>query len=171
MSEQTPIQPKPPRLRPKAKAFVDEYVKTGNGTQAALKAYDIKGKHPEKIASAMATENLNKPSIADAIATHRKTLKQALIDRGIDEDYLAQKVDVLLTAMTPTGDKDFTAIDKGLKHATVIYGVQDPDAPQKNGGNTYNFIFSPEVQSEVQEIEARIKAKLIKNVQPIPPQS
>lgn len=46
----------------KEKKFVKEYLKTGNGTEAALSAYDTKDR---KSASVIATENLAKLSIAD----------------------------------------------------------------------------------------------------------
>ena len=49
------------KLTPKQVKFVEEYAKNGgNGTQAALKAYDVKD---EKVASVVAAENLAKPSI------------------------------------------------------------------------------------------------------------
>lgn len=52
------------KLTRKQSKFVDEYVKTGNGTQSANKAYDVKN---NKVASVIATENLAKPSIQIAI--------------------------------------------------------------------------------------------------------
>lgn len=55
------------KLTKKQQGFVKDYVETGNGTQSALKNYDIEGKDPEKIASVIATENLGKPSIINAI--------------------------------------------------------------------------------------------------------
>ena len=55
------------KLTKKQQGFVKDYVETGNGTQSALKNYDIEGKDPEKIASVIATENLGKPSIMNAI--------------------------------------------------------------------------------------------------------
>lgn len=158
--EQTPLPQKLPKLTKKQRGFVRDYMIDENGTQAALKNYDIESGNPERVANAIAVENLSKPAIVDAIETKRKSLKEALIDQGIDEKKIAEKIDVLLTASVD-GIPDYNAIDKGLKHATNIYGVvEEPN--QKPTGNTYNFIFSPEVQSDVKAIEDRIKARLIK---------
>jgi phage terminase small subunit len=48
------------KLTPKQKVFVEEYVKTKNGTKAALKAYDTTD---EVTAAAISYENLRKPQI------------------------------------------------------------------------------------------------------------
>lgn len=148
-----------PKLTRKQKIFVNEYILTENGTQSALKAYDIEGKNPDKTASVIAVENLGKPSIINAIEVKRKSLKQALLDKGINEDYLAEKVNVLLNAIDEKGNEDYTAIDKGLKHATNIYGIEDPFEKGKVN-NTYNFLFTKEVKDEVNQIESIIKSKL-----------
>lgn len=92
-------------------------------------------------------------------------LKKALEAEGINPHKIAEKINVLLNAVDKEGTSDYTAIDKGLKHATAIYGITD-EAPKTNSANTYNFIFSPQVQSEVKAMEDKIKAMLIKpNVQ------
>lgn len=159
------------KLTKKQRGFVEDYIETENGTQSALKNYDTTD---YKTASVIAAENLDKPSIQVAIEVKRKSLKQALIDKGITEDYLAEKVEVLLTASKETKDADgnvkteidYTAVDKGLKHATSIYGVIDPDDKPKQTNTTYNFIFSDEVQDKVKMINESIKSQLIKgNVQ------
>jgi phage terminase small subunit len=56
--------PKGERLTIKQKRFVKEYVKDGNGTQAALKTYDTD--KPE-VAAVIADENLKKPNVKEAI--------------------------------------------------------------------------------------------------------
>lgn len=51
-------------LTDKQKAFAQEYAKTLNGTQSALKVYDVsEAKDPRNLASVIATENLAKPSV------------------------------------------------------------------------------------------------------------
>lgn len=85
-------------------------------------------------------------------------LREALIAEGINPKKIAEKVNVLLNAKDVKGQSDFTAIDKGLKHATAIYGiVPEGDKPK---GNTYNFIFSESVQKEIRKNEEVIKALL-----------
>lgn len=150
-----------PKLTKKQRGFVKDYLETENGTQAALKNYDIESSNPENVAKAIATENLTKPAIIAALESERKSLKQALIDKGITEDYLAKKVETLLEAKDSEGQTDFTAVDKGLKHAASFYGVEtEPDKPKS--GNTYNFLFSPENQADIKAIEDKIKQRLIK---------
>jgi len=151
---------KPRKLTKKQRGFVDTYIETENGTQAVMTHYDVKD---NIVAKSIATENLTKPYITEAIEVKRKSLKEALIAKGITEDYLADKVGVLLTATNEKGQEDYTAIDKGLKHATNIYGVVDPQ--KQEGGNTYNFLFSPETQADIKLLEDKIKARLLnKNV-------
>lgn len=130
---------------------------------SAVVAYDTKNKDS---ARATASKLLQNASVVQAIEIKRKTLKQALIDKGIDENKIAEKVGVLLDATDKDGNTDYNAVDKGLKHATVIHGVIDPsDAPRAQ--NVYNFIFSAPVQERIRTVEAEIKDLLTKppNVQ------
>ena len=157
--EKTTIQKKR-KLTKKQRGFVKDYALDENGTKAVMNNYDIVGKNPEKIASVMAVENLGKPSITEAIEIKRKSLKEALFEEGIDEKKIAEKVGVLLEARDDKGNKDYTAIDKGLKHATNIYGVENPeDKPKINA--TYNFIFNSETQEKIKIINEEIKNKLL----------
>jgi phage terminase small subunit len=60
------------KLTPKQKAFVREYKKNGgNGTQAAIKAG-----YSENTADVIATENLRKPSIKEALEKEEKKLQE-----------------------------------------------------------------------------------------------
>ena len=90
-------------------------------------------------------------------------LKEALMNEGISPKRIAEKINVLLDAVDSEGIEDYTAIDKGLKHATAIYGVIT-EKPSENK-TTYNFIFSQPVQDKVRVIEAEIKSLLTGNVQ------
>jgi len=147
-------KPKKIKLTKKQRGFVNDYVLNENGTQAVMNNYEIEGKEPEKIASVIATQNLGKLNIIDAIEVKRKTLKQALIDNGINEDKIAEKVGVLLES------KDPNVIDKGLRHATNIHGIEDINDRPKNTNN-YTFIFNKEAQDEIKKMEAVIKQQLI----------
>ncbi len=53
------------KLTKKEKGFVKDYIETGNGTQSALKHYDTED---YSTAGAIASENLKKPKIQNAIA-------------------------------------------------------------------------------------------------------
>lgn len=52
------------KLTRKQKGFIEEYVKTGNGTQAALNNYDTNDEHT---AASIAYENLRKPEIVSLL--------------------------------------------------------------------------------------------------------
>lgn len=51
-------------LTKKQKGFVKDYIKTGNGTEAALNNYDVANEH---VAAVIASENLTKPEIVNSI--------------------------------------------------------------------------------------------------------
>lgn len=60
------------KLTPKQKAFVREYKRNGgNGTQAAIKAG-----YSENTADVIATENLRKPNIREALEKEEKKLQE-----------------------------------------------------------------------------------------------
>lgn len=70
------------KLTPKQAKFVKEYVKEGNATKAALKAYDVKNEHT---ANTIGAENLAKPGIQQA-------LLRAAERMGITEEKIMQPV-------------------------------------------------------------------------------
>jgi phage terminase small subunit len=63
-------------LTKKQKAFADEVLKTGNGTQSALKTYDTKDYFT---AAAISTENLKKPQIMSYLQEHLEKAKNVVI--------------------------------------------------------------------------------------------
>lgn len=158
-------QKKLPKLTKKMRGFVNDYVLEENGVKASLNNYNIGskgGKMTEEnkinIANAIAVENLQKPIIQEAIQNKRKTLKEALVEEGIDEKYIAKKVNILLTAVTEKGMTDYTAVDKGLKHAKEIYGVEDSDKPKEN---VYNFFFDPKFQQNIKNYDQHLKEQIL----------
>lgn len=99
-------------------------------------------------------------------------LQKALQKAGINPEKIAEKIGVLLDAHkviyknnNATGEVeevgkeiDFTAVDKGLKHATNIYGVLG----EKDKPNTvvYNFFNNPTIQAQVKAFEDKVKEEL-----------
>lgn len=165
MENQPTKTKKLPKLTKKQREFVDRYVATGNGQESALKVYDIESKDPENVARSIATENLTKPAIIAAVEIQRESLKSALEKEGVTPVKIAKTINELLDGRDKDGNHDFTAKDKGLKHALNIHGVEDQnDKPRSQ--NTYNFIFSPEVQADVKALEQTLKAKLIEKHEP-----
>lgn len=158
-----------PKLTRKQAKFVEEYVQTGNGTQAALKAYEIESDNNDNVASSIATENLRKPDVAQAIEIKQKTMREAFGDEGVTTVKIAKKVAEFLEAkrMTLFGQvPDYKTQLEGAKIAANVYGIQDQQPQFQANTNSYTFIFSGDTQEKIKAIEAEIKAKLLnKNVQ------
>lgn len=71
------------KLTPKQAKYVKEYIKNdGNGTKAALAAYNVKN---EQTASAISTENLRKPLIAESLIKAAERM-------GVTEEKIMQPV-------------------------------------------------------------------------------
>ena len=68
------------RLTPKMKMFADEYVKSGNATEAYKKSYSTKNMKPESI-NAEATKTLRKPIVKDYIDKRMKQIDEAKIPK------------------------------------------------------------------------------------------
>lgn len=81
-------------------------------------------------------------------------LRQALENQGINPAKIAEKIDLLLNAKDRESLDDYTAIDKGLKHATAIYGIE-PEKPK--GNTTYNFILNPTFKEQIKPLEEALK--------------
>lgn len=163
------------KLKPKEKEFVQTLVHKNNenGTQTAQEVFGIEDPN---YAGVKAHRLISNAKISQAIEAERETLKSALVKQGITPERIAEKIDVLLEAKKPVYEKnddgqfenvgdeiDFTAVDKGLKHAKEIYGIEDLDIKPKSN-NTYNFIFNADTQKEIKAMEEIIKARLISNV-------
>lgn len=125
-----------PKLTPKQKVFVTEVAKGKSGTQAALTAYDTDS---PKTASVIATENLAKPSVKQALepifAKHDINLDSAIAPIG--QALKAQKV-----IITGQGDQAFAEVVddvelrlKGSDRALKLLGIN-----QEVSGNTFNFV-------------------------------
>lgn len=152
-----------PKLTKKQRGFVKDYVISENGTQAAKKNYNVGN---DLTAAVIASENLNKPYIAEAI----ENLKKSIAD-GIPDDLLLQKhlegLDATSVRFTPEGEQidvdDYAIrhkyIESAYKLKKLIGGDETPVKPAI--GNTYNFIFSAEAQEEIKAMEAKIKERLL----------
>jgi len=148
------------KLTNRQRIFVEEYALTKNRINAALKAYTLGrfgGEDHRYTAAIIAAENLNKPKIIEAIELEEETLRSALKNRGITPAKIARKIDQLLEG------EDSNSVDKGLKHALNIYGVEEINKPQTN--NVYNFLFNTQAQEEIKVLEDKIKERL-RNVKP-----
>jgi phage terminase small subunit len=100
------------KLTKKEKGFVHDYLKTGNGTKAALKNYNTTD---ENTAAAIASENLRKPKIENYIASL------------LPDDLLAEKHLALLNKEDENGNIDVMAVKAGLDMGYKIKGSYAPE--------------------------------------------
>lgn len=163
------------KLTKKQEGFVKDYLETGNGTQAALKNYDIEGKDPEKIASVIATENLGKLSVIEAIKQGQKeplveeafrqliTLKRldyfvfpkSMADEEIKGHVEAQGITVINIRPSDKGKLAFFAIPDGQALARaldMVAKIQGAYAPTKN----INLNVEVEATQEIKELTSKL---------------
>lgn len=110
-------------LTKKQRQFVNEYADTGNGTQAALKAYDVKN---AKVASVVAAENLAKPSIQAELEilgfdsnTAKRVVGEILSQREVEPQHRLKAADLVFKVQG-----DFAA----EKHLNVNVEVAPTDS-------------------------------------------
>jgi hypothetical protein len=106
-------------LSVKQRRFVAEYARSGNGTQAALIAYDTDDPHT---AHSIASENLRKPAIQDAVG-------EFLDAEGLsDEKLLAIHTHYL--RLCGSADPRLKAL--GLKALDMAYKLKGAYAPERH---------------------------------------
>ncbi len=144
------------KLKPKEREFVERLPHNNfNGTKTVKQVFKTKN---DGYARFKAHELITKPNVKKALEVKVQTLKEALIAKGITPERIADRIDLLLDS------DEYQAVDKGLTHATKIYGVEDLQHPQS--GNTYNILFASETQAEIKAFESKLKAKLLGDVEP-----
>lgn len=112
--EKTPTKTR--RLTKKQKGFIKDYIETGNGTEAAMRNYNLKDRI---VAKSVASENLAKPYIHDVIL------------EALPDDLLAQKHLEGLEAthhVPVVGEEpDYAVRHKYLDSAYKIKGTYAPE--------------------------------------------
>lgn len=98
-------------LSKKEKGFVKDYLELGNGTKAALNNYNTEN---ENVAANIASENLRKPKIINAI------------QEALPDDLLA-KVHLQGLDATDEGIPDYAVRHKYLDSAYKLKGLYAPD--------------------------------------------
>jgi phage terminase small subunit len=116
-------------LSKKQKGFVKDYVETGNGTQSALNNYDTKD---YSTAGNIASENLEKPKIQDAI----RSIAEQIPDNLLVEKHLEllKKREKVFKNNNKTGvieevgeDIDAFAVKSALDMAYKLKGSYSPE--------------------------------------------
>lgn len=160
---QTQVKKQTQPLKPDEALFVKKLVRENN-ENGAKTAKEVFGIESDGYARLKAHRLITKDNVSQAIEAERESLHSALIKQGITPIKIAQKIDTLLEATIGEDKPDTNAIDKGLKHATAIYGITH-DKPSNETRATYNFIFAPEAQARIKAIDAELKSLLTQNVQ------
>lgn len=110
------------QLTKKQKGFVKDYIKTGNGVQSALKNYDVA---TYETAGVIATENLEKPKIIQAIqdAFPNELLAKVHLEGLNASRELVKDGEVLVSI------PDFAVRHKYLDSAYKLKGLYADDKP------------------------------------------
>lgn len=112
-------------LSKKQEGFIKDYLDTGNGTQAVLKHYNVKGKNKENIAASIARENLTKPQIMEVIQAEAKDALARIVELSMTATNEAVKLsankDILDRAgFKPTDKHDVSSKGEALYKAMPI---------------------------------------------------
>jgi len=147
-------------LTKKQKGFVRDYVKTGIGEVAAKKNYDAKN---GDTARSIASENLTKPYIIEAV----KELEKKMSDR-IPDDLLEQRHLELLNKrekkITEDGEEidvgpDVQAVTKSLDMAYKLKGSYAAEKHQSTNLNVNIEAGNEELDALRAKYEEELKAK------------
>lgn len=133
MAGTAPKQKKPrTRLTHKQRIFVQEYLKTGNGTQSALQAYDTQDGNT---ARSIASENLTKPAVSSAI---QSALDDTLLNQKHMELFSLKRVDYFvfpkkmedeeIVAHVKAAGIDVITVREGDRGKFAFYSLPDAQA-------------------------------------------
>lgn len=159
------------KLTKKQKGFVKDYVETGNGTQAALKNYDTED---ENTAAAIASENLTKPKIEQAVTealsdtllndSHVKLFKQKQLayftfpknmeDEEIKNHVEANGLQLIVIRPSDKGKLAFYSIDDAQAISKALdmgYKIKGKYAPEEK-----SVTVKVEKLGEIQEATKKI---------------
>lgn len=141
----------------KQKKFVKEYLKTGNGTQAALQVYDTQDPHT---AQAIASENLSKPVIKDQI-------DEALAKNGITPQLITDQIKGLAIKEVDkiSGDVKLKANIELLKLMGAYPGSKHANLNINLKGNIKDLKFN-EIKEELKVIDSELE-EVMEEEQPI----
>lgn len=134
------------KLRPKQKRFADEYIITGNATEAARRAG-----YSEKTCSVMGDENLRKPNIKKYIDDRMAQLEDATIAK---EKEVLQYLTAVLRGESSSEIVVVEGIGDGASEARRMEKAPDEKERLKAAellGKRYRlFVDKQEVQQDVQ---------------------
>lgn len=165
------------RLTKKQAGFVRDYLKTGNGSLAAKKNYEIEAEDADHVARSIATENLTKPVIKDAIQRvlndeylaekHASLFKQKRVDYFVFPKFMSDEeivehvasvgIKVITVRESDKGKMAFYAIDdaNAIKAALdMAYKIKSTYAPEKSLNVNIDVETSTEINKLTDELNA-----------------
>lgn len=149
------------RLTPKQRLFVAEYLKDFNGTRAAIRAG-----YPKKTAQAIASENLRKPLILDALSQARNSIEKKE-ERALMEAY---EVEAHLDALIRQNPKRYYDEDGNFKPIQDLsdeeaYAINEMTRIETEMGTHFKLKFESKLQAIVKKME---RLGLMKQVVEVP---
>lgn len=134
------------KLTIKQKKFVKAYIANdGNGRDAAKAAYDVK---TDGVAASIASENLNKPNIREAI-------EQALAKHEITIDAavkpIADGLHATRTIVAGDHEQGLEVADHSIRLKASGMALKLMGAEKQEGGNTFNFNFKGNANFNVEK--------------------
>lgn len=126
------------KLSMKEEVFSREFAKTGNGTEAALKAYDTKD---ENIAASIASQNLRKLKIIKRVKSIAEQIPDSLLVKKHLELLnvpIKKRLYIKGDLQSETEELDSQAVSKGLEMAYKLKKLFTDD----NGGKVGNIIIN-----------------------------
>jgi hypothetical protein len=129
-------------LTVKQRRFVRYYLETGNGTEAAMVAYDVADRNT---ARSIGTENLRKPAVQEAVAD--------LLDAGGLSDEKLIAIHVHYLGLCASENPRLKAI--GLKALDMAYRLKGAYAPER-----HRIESEPSIPAEALEQVTRVLREL-----------
>lgn len=157
------------KLTKKQQGFVKDYVETGNGTQAALRNYDTD--NPD-VAKVIASENLTKPNIQEAIKSIAEKIDDKLVvekhKRLFEQKQLAYftfpkstKDDEIIGHMKANG-LDLIVIRESDRGRLAFYSIDDANAIKSALDMAYKLKGAYATEGSVNLNIGKLEAVLVK---------
>lgn len=120
----TKVKRKEHKLTPKQRVFVQEYVKTGNATQAAVIAYDT----DRHTASVMGCENLGKPSVREGVESLARVTNESLLELMTQNQMMQKAIE---SAYQDLLHEDSTVVTAARKFLLDCHKAISPAEPKQ----------------------------------------
>lgn len=139
------------KLTRKQKKFVDTYVATGNGTKAALEAYDAKD---SVVAKSIASENLTKPYIQQAV---QEALPDELLGQKHRELLQSTKIEHLVFPLGPADEDDYNFSGGRSRASDIDDDDDDSEAEMPEDHKERTSLTDKEIIAMLAEVNCKVR--------------